>query len=150
MPHADPDQERAKRRVLPGVGEGDGVDRGPLDAARIKELVDFCAYLEPGVCDRVAVDGAHRADVALRLGTLALRPGRAGLVDARRPARQAEKVFMSGGIMVSETVVAQFLYAENERRLISRLSGWQSARCTLYKGLSWALGVRAACPGRTR
>jgi hypothetical protein len=75
--HADPHQERAKQQLLPGVGEGDGVDRGPLNAARVEELGDVRTNLEPGACDSVAVDRARLADVALRLRTLAFRPGRA-------------------------------------------------------------------------
>ena len=48
--HADPNKEREKWSFFPSVGEGDGVDRGPQDAAIVEELI------EPGACDRVAVD----------------------------------------------------------------------------------------------
>ena len=33
--HADPNKERAKWLLFPSVGEGDGVDRGSHDAARV-------------------------------------------------------------------------------------------------------------------
>ena len=48
MQNANPHEEGAKRFRLPGVGEGDGVDRGPVDAAGVEELVDFRANLQPG------------------------------------------------------------------------------------------------------
>jgi len=101
--HADPHQERAKWRPLPGVGEGDGIDRCPLDAESIQGLVDVGTDLEPVACDGVTVDRARLADVALRLGTLGYRPGRTRLVDAGSPARRAEEVFVCGGVTVGET-----------------------------------------------
>jgi len=68
------------------VGEGDWVDGGPLNTARVERLVDIRADLEPGVGDRVAIDRAHLTDIALCLWTLAFRPGRTRLVDARSAA----------------------------------------------------------------
>jgi hypothetical protein len=121
--HANPHQEWAKRRLLPGVGEGDGVDRGPLDAARVEGLVDVRTDLEPGACDRVAVDRARLADVALRLWTLAFRPGRTRLVDAGSPAGHTIEVFISGGVTVGETGRGC-----RDWRLVSELHGDVHAR----------------------
>lgn len=101
--HTDPHQERAKRRFLPGVGKGGGVDRGLLDAARVEVLVDVCTDLEPGTCDGVLIDRARLADVGLRLRTRAFRPGRARLVNTGRTARHAKEVFICAGVSVLET-----------------------------------------------
>jgi len=101
--HADPHQERAKRRLLPGVGEGDGIDRGPLDAEGLEGLVDVGTDPEPVVCDGVTIHRACLADVAVCFGTLALRPSRTRLVDAGSPAGHAEEVFVGGGVTVDKT-----------------------------------------------
>ncbi|CUS10823.1 unnamed protein product [Tuber aestivum] len=74
--HTDPHQERAKRRLLPSVSKGNGIDRGPLDVESIEGLEDVGTNLEPVVCDGMIIHRAELTDVALCLGTLVFRPSR--------------------------------------------------------------------------
>jgi len=102
-PHADPHQERAKRLLLPFVGEAEAVDRSPHDVARGEVFLGVLTDLGPGVCDWMVTDRAQLADVGLRFCTLALRPGRTRLEDAGSPAGRTIEVGESVGVMVGET-----------------------------------------------
>ena len=76
-PHPDPHQEWTKWYILPCISKANRVNQCPLDAARVKPLVDVCTNLKPGICDRVVVDGSQLADVGLCFWTCPFRPGRA-------------------------------------------------------------------------
>ena len=85
--HADPYEERTERCRLPGVCEGDRVDRCSLDAARVEELVNVRTDLKPRACAvMVTVDRAGLTEVTPGLSTTSFRPGRARLVNAGCPA----------------------------------------------------------------
>ena len=101
--HPNPHEERVKRHLLPGIGKGYGVDRGPFDATRVEEFVDVGTDLDPGACNRAVVDRTGLANEALRLRALVLRPGRARFVDAGSIARGTVKVPISVGIIAGET-----------------------------------------------
>jgi hypothetical protein len=67
-----------------------------------EERVDLGADLEPGGCDRMAINRARSADEALRLRTPAFGPGTARLVDAGSTAGHTVEVLVGGRIVVGE------------------------------------------------
>jgi len=86
----------------PLFGKSDGIDRSPLDALRVEELVDARADNVPLVGDGVIVYRASFASNTIRFRARAFAPGWARLVDAGRVAGQAVEVLVRGRVVVGE------------------------------------------------
>ena len=84
------------------LSKTDGVNRRPLDVARVEVITDELANREPASLHRMFADRAGLSSNALRLGTRAHRPGIAGFEDAARVAGQAEEVGESTRVGVGE------------------------------------------------
>lgn len=86
------------------VGKGDGVDRGPFDAARVEELVDFRTNLEPGACDggrrQGSPPGCCPAGAIVHLWVQAKQDPTCRCRELRWVSKE---VFISVGVMVGGT-----------------------------------------------
>ena len=103
--HADDHEEGAKGGLLPSVGKAEAHDRGEFDTElSVQVCLGILEDPAPGGCDGVAVNGAHRADIGLRVrAALAFRPGWTRLIDAWGLAGRSMEVCEGVRVVGSET-----------------------------------------------